>query len=77
MPRTTTYEFEEIAAVFPNNRTLYCSGVFNISYVMQPADPDVGIRSAYPEFDVTDDWVTLTAFDDESLGEDDMTIRLP
>ena len=77
MPSTTTYEFEEIPVVFPNGRKLYCSGVFNISYVIQPPDPDVGITAPYPEFDVTDDWVTLKAFDDDSLGDDDMTIRLP
>lgn len=77
MPKHTTYEFEEIEAVFPNGRKLYCSGVFNISYVIQPADPDVGIMSPYPEVDVDDDWVTVKAFDDDSLGEDNMTIRLP
>ena len=77
MPNTTTYELEEIPAVFPNNRTLYCSGVFNISYVIQPPDPDVGISSSYAEVDVADDWVMVKAFDDDSLGDDDMTIRLP
>lgn len=77
MPRTTTYEFEEIAATFPNGAKLYCSGEFNISYTMQPPDRDVGIFSSYPEFDITDDWVTVRAFDDDSLGDDDMTIRLP
>lgn len=77
MPRTTTYEFEEIAATFPNGAKLYCSGEFNISYTIQPADPDVGFFRSYPEFDITDDWVTVRAFDDDSLGDDDMTIRLP
>ena len=77
MPSTTTYEFEEIPVVMPNGAKVYCSGVFNISYVIQPPDPDVGITAPYPEVDVADDWVTVKAFDDDSLGEDDMTIRLP
>lgn len=77
MPNTTTYEFDEIAAIFPNGAKLYCSGVFNISYTIQPSDPDVGIAGPYPEIDIDDDWVTVRAFDNDALGEDDMTIRLP
>lgn len=77
MPGHHTHEFEEIPVVMPNGQKFYVSGQFNISYTMQPADPDVGIRSAYPEFDIMDDWVTVRAFDDDALGEDDMTIRLP
>lgn len=75
--RQITYEFEEIRIVMPNKAVLYASGKFNISYTMQPADPDVGLFSRYPEFDITDDFVTVRAFDDDALGEDDMTIRLP
>ena len=77
MPCYTEYDFEEVPAIMPNGVTLYLSGTFNISYQMQPADPDVGIFSAYPEFDITDDWVTVRGFDDDALGEDDITIRLP
>lgn len=77
MPSTTTYEFEEIPVVMPNGAKVYCSGHFNISYTIQPPEPDVGIFRSYPEFDITDDWVTVRAFDDDSLGDDDMTIRLP
>ena len=78
MPSTTTYEFEEIPVVFANGRTLYCSGAFNISYTIQPADPDVGINGAYPEFEPADDFVTVTAFDvRDSLCGEDMTIKLP
>ena len=44
---------------------------------IQPPDPDVGINHYYAEHDVADDWVTITAFDDECLGKNDMTIRLP
>lgn len=75
--RQITYEFEEIRIVMPNKAVLYASGKFNISYTMQPADPDVGLFSRYPEFDITDDFVTVRAFDDDALGEDDMRITLP
>jgi hypothetical protein len=75
--RQTTYEFEQIETVMPNGRKLYCSGVFNISYQICPAEPDVGIRHAYPEIEVTDDWVTLTAFDNDTPGQEDIQIRLP
>lgn len=78
MPSTTTYEFEEIPVVMPNGAKVYCSGIFNISYTIQPPDRDVGIFSPYPEFDVTDDWVTVRAFDKrDSLDGEDMTIMLP
>lgn len=76
--RQITYEFEEIKIIMPNKAVLYASGEFNISYRMVRRDPDVGEgHGFYPEFDPVDDWVTVTAFDDDALGEDDMTIRLP
>ena len=77
MQQDHVYKFEEIPVVMPNMAVLYASGVFNISYTIQPPDPDVGIFTHYPEFDITDDWVTVTAFDDDALGEDDLTITLP
>lgn len=77
MPQDHVHKFEEIPVVMPNGQKLYVTGEFNISYTIQPADPDVGIMSPYPEFDITDDWVTVRAFDDDALGEDDMRITLP
>ena len=77
MQQDHVHKFEEIPVVMPNMAVLYASGVFNISYTIQPPDPDVGIFTHYPEFDITDDWVTVTAFDDDALGEDDLTITLP
>ncbi len=78
MQQDHVHKFEEIPVVMPNMAVLYASGVFNISYRMVRRDPDVGEgHGLYPEFDPVDDWVTVTAFDDDALGEDDMTITLP
>lgn len=78
MPQDHVHKFEEIPVVMPNGQKLYVTGEFNISYRMVRRDPDVGEgHGFYPEFDPVDDWVTVTAFDDDALGEDDMTIRLP
>lgn len=78
MPQDHVHDFYEVPVFMPNGEKLFVTGKFNISYTMQPADPDVGIRSAYPEFDPTDDFVTVTAFDErDSLDGEDMTITLP
>lgn len=78
MPQDHVHKFEEIPVVMPNGQKLYVTGEFNISYRMVRRDPDVGEgHGFYPEFDPVDDWVTVTAFDDDALGEDDMTITLP
>jgi len=78
MPQYHVHKFEEIPVVMPNGQKLYVTGEFNISYRMERRDPDVGEgHGFYPECDVTDDWVTVTAFDDDALGEDDLTITLP
>ena len=74
----TEFEFSEVPVLMPNGAKLFVSGAFNISYTIQPDDPDVGLFSAYPEFDIEDDWVTLRAFDERDyLDGEDMTIRLP
>ena len=77
MQQETTYEFEQVPVVMPNGQRLYASGAFNVSYQIYPPERDVGIFSAYPEFDPTDDFVTLTAFDADSDEHADMTITLP
>lgn len=76
MPTHIEHEFEEIPAVFPNGQKLYCSGTFNISYTMHRGDRDIGEPDRFPEFDITDKWVTVRAFDDDDLGNS-MEIRLP
>lgn len=73
----TEFEFFEVPISMPNGAKLYATGAFNISYTIQPPDRDVGIFRPYPEFDPLDDFVTITAFDDNALGEDDMRITLP